>query len=258
MSLIITENLVRGGQISRSSNGFAAVRVYGVVTTAGESLIDIIQDAGIPQYGDLYSVETGTPFMYALEITCQPENEQNTIFTVTVNYGVPDFSQKPPSEDANDSTIQVGSSVSSSKTQKDKDGNQIVVALSGQPDQVGDVDIQIPETVLVFERKESSSPFAKSKTNVGFVNSASLGSGAYAARTLLCLGIDGTSTDDGETWQVTYRFQYRPDTWDALIVYIDPETDRPHDDINLASAGAGWVSKRIYPEVDFSTLSLPF
>jgi hypothetical protein len=56
---------------------------------------------------------------------------------------------------------------------------------------------------------------------------------------------------------VTYRFQYRPDTWDATIVYIDPETDRPHPDINLGTLD-GVIVEQIYQTSDFSTLDLPW
>lgn len=261
MTITVTEDIVEGQSVAFTANGPAGTRVFRVKTTAQETMFEILQDASIPQYGDAYPNTGGTgqpAFIYAVEISCVPLERDNSVYEVVVNYARPDFSQKEPSEDSADSVIQVGSSVTSGKTQKDKDGNQIVVSLSGEPDQVGDVDIQTPETVLVFERRESNNPVTKSLANVGKVNSVALGSGTYAVRTLLCLGIEGVSTDDGETWQVSYRFQYRPGTWDATIVYIDPETDRPHDDIDLSTAGTGWVEEQIYDTVDFTSLSLPF
>jgi len=123
--------------------------------------------------------------------------------------------------------------------------------------QTGTVDIQIPETVLGFTRRESSHPLTKALTYVGKINSVALGSGTFAIGTLLCLGIEGDTTDGGESYSVSYRFQYRPGTWVATVVYIDPETDRPHADVSISGVdGVEYVD--IYNEVNFTALALPW
>lgn len=260
MTITVREDLIAGAGASISGDGPSATRVFGVEVSASETVFDILGDAGIPSYYDQYPNTGGTgefAAIYALEISCEPLNEENTFYRVVASYSRPGFSEKDPGETSSDSLIQVGSSVTGSTTQVDKDGAQIDVDLTGQTTQVGTVEVQVPEVVLSFERREVASPITKAIANTGFVNSASLGGGTYAVRTLLCLGIEGVSTDDGESYQVSYRFQYRPATWDAVIAYIDPETDRPHEDIDIGTADGIEVVK-VYSEVDFSSLTLNF
>jgi len=264
MTITVTEDIIEGQAAAITSNGPTATRVFRAQTDASETMMEILADASIPQYFDSYPDTGGTGQfidIFALEISVEPTDRQNNIYNVTVQYARPDAIEKEAGETADDSLIQVGSSVTSEETQVDKDGNQLVIQLTNEPDQNGSVDIQVPETVLLFERKEGSSPLSKSIANTGKVNSASLGSGTYAAKTLLCLGIEGVSSDNGDTWQVTYRFQYKPGTWNAEAVYEDPETGRIHEDVDLSSAANstnGWIDKEIYSEADFSNLNLPF
>lgn len=254
-SLNITENgpvQVRHAKIdgvSTSNSDFSYFAALAQLTSAG-----ITYGAAHPENTAIQSA--GLAPIFVTDINISPADAQNTIFDATITYSAPTFEQQEPGETESDASIQVGSSVSSGKTQRDKDGNKIVVQLTDNDDKTGDADIQLPETVIQFERRESSSPLSKSLANVGFVNSASIG--VLAARTLLCLGIDGTTNDNGNTWNVVYRFQYKPDTWDAQIVYIDPETGQPHKDIDFGTADEGWTVERIYPEVNFSALNLPF
>lgn len=259
MTLTVTEDVINGSSFALTPAGAVATRTWIVETTAGESLIDILGAAGIPAYYEPYPGMTGSNWEYspifAVEINVQPEQDDSGVYRVTVNYAIPDYSQAPPSTNATDATIQVGSSVSETTTMVDNLGDQIFVTLAGQPTQTGEVAIQTPQTVLQFERREPTSPLTNSETYSGTVNDDVVG--GFAARTLLCLGIEGNSTDQGVTWNVIYRFQVNRNTWQATVVYIDPETDRPHVDVNIATS-AGVTYANIYPETDFSALSLPW
>lgn len=258
MTITITSDIVEGARFGYGGNGPVATRMFKAVADAGESMDQVMAHASIPAYGSAYPYsDSGYAAIYALDFDCQPEMGQPGNFIITVSYSRPDQSQKDPGTDPEDSTIQVGSSVTATRTQRDNTGAKINITLTGQPDQIGETDLQVPETVVIFERRESANPLTKSLANTGRVNSVALGSGTYAIKTLLCLGIDGVSTDDGATWQVTYRFQYRPETWDATVVYTDPETDRPHKDISFSPAD-GVVTVEVYPEADFTSLSLPW
>lgn len=256
MTISIIPDLIEGASFSLTANGPVATRVFGVFTDASESMTEILATPPIPAYGAAYPGTGGLgefAEIVALEIQCVPESSENTKYKVIVSYGLPDLSQKEASDDPEDSLIQLGSTVSSGKTTKDKNGTQITVSLTDNPTQTGEVEVQIPQTVVVFERKESTSPLTKSIAFAGTVNTSTIGD--FAARTLLCLGIEGTSSDDGLTWQVTYRFQYNANTWDATVVYVDPDTGRPHDDINIGTSDGVTVA-RVYPESNFSTLDL--
>lgn len=254
------------GSLNITENGPVLVRrakITGVSTSNPDfSFFTALNTLNI-DYGDAHPenaaiISAGLAPIFVTDISISPADAQNTIFDISITYSAPTLEQQEPGESPEDSIIQVGSSVSSGKTAVDKDGDKIILELTGEDDQTGEADIQLPETVLQFERRESASPLSKSISFVGAVNSGSLGSGTYDARTLLCLGIDGVSNDNGNTWTVVYRFQYKPDTWDAQLYYRDPETGQPHKDIDLGTADEGWKIVRIYPEANFSTLNLPF
>lgn len=261
MTITVHEDIVEGASFAISPTGPSATRIFKVQITdpETETMPVIMITPPIPAYGEIYpgTGGGGTEYdaIYAFDIGIQPEAGDNYRYIVTASYSPADASVQAPSESEDACIIQIGSSVSAGKTQKDNTGTQIVVTLTGQPDQVGDVDIQIPETVISFERREAASPLTKSSTYGGRVNSTSVT--GFAARTLLCLGIDGNSSDGGITWVVTYRFQYKVETWDAGIVYIDPETDRPHNDVVIAT-NTGYVVTEIYPTADFNDLALPW
>ena len=260
MTLTVRENIASGSGMGLTTDGPEATRVFIVSATAGEKHVDVLANATIPDLFDAYPYNTSPiPFaqIYALDVRCQLIDENNNRFRVTVSYGVPDTYQQQPGTTAADAVIQIGSSLTGSKTSVDKDGTRITVSLSTETDnQVGELDIQVPEMVLQFERREATNPTANARTYVGKVNSVALDTGTYPIRTLLCLGIDGTSVDDGATWSVTYRFQYRPNTWAATAVYTDDQ-GRPHKDIDLTvSPYDGAKSVNIYSEADFSSLNL--
>jgi hypothetical protein len=259
MSITITAELVEGSTLSQSADGYTATRVFIAKTTAGETKLQVLSHPDIPQYADIHPDFDGIELVpiYALSRSCTPEENDPAIFRVSIEYRRPDYTSVEPGETANDALIQIGSSVTASKTEVDNAGSQIIVTLSGQPDQTGSVEIQVPEMVLVFTRRESSSPLAKALTYAGKINSASLGGGTFAAQTLLCLGIDADTNDGGISYNVTYRFQYRPGTWVPTVVYIDPNTDMPHEDV-VISTNTGVVYPEIYEEDDFITLALPW
>ena len=259
MTITVLPELVENQRLGISSGVITATRVFIVTTDAGESIGEILQAPSIParwsEHPDFNTGGTAYYPIYALDFDVELVAGENAIYKVTVGYSQPDATQVEPSTEPEAAIIQVASTVSSAKTNKDKDGNQIIVTLGTLDDQTGEVDIQSPETVISFQRRESVSPFAKSLANTGKVNSATCGT--LAIGTLLCLGIEGESTDNGVTWPVTYRFQYRPATFTATVVYIDPETDKPHKDVVLAT-NTGVVDVDVYGEVDFNDLDLPW
>ena len=256
MTITVREDQIDGFSFGLTANGPVATRVFTIIADEGETAPTILLDVNVPQYFDQYPGLSATgsfAMIYALEFDLRPRDRQRGIWSLQVNYSRPDAAQNNPGTSAADSVIQVGSSVSAARTNLDNAGDEIVVTLAGQPDQLAEVDIQLPQTVIQFERRESVSPLANSLAYVGRVNSVGIGS--LDVGTLLCLGIDGTSADNGLTWQVTYRFQYNPDTWTATVVYIDPETDRPAEGVNYGTS-AGVVYADVYPTADFTALDL--
>jgi hypothetical protein len=151
--------------------------------------------------------------------------------------------------------IQVGSTVQEVATNMDVNGDQMFVSHT-YPDgrtveQGGEVQIQVPQTVFRLSRKENSSPEARARAFVGTVNSGPWK--GDAARFWLCTRIEGNSDDGGETYDVAYEFQRNPNTWDALVVFIDPETNKPP---NGLVDGTGLKTYQVYPATDFNFLEL--
>jgi hypothetical protein len=141
------------------------------------------------------------------------------------------------------------------ETNKTAQGNVITVGYSsGGADQGGLVSKLVPNTTISVTRRESGSPGFKSRTYVGKVNAGSWSRDPGAlARTWLCTAITGRSTDGGSTYEVNYQFQYREETWDETVVYMDTETGRPAVGI---TDGDGIEEYIIYQTANFNALGL--
>jgi hypothetical protein len=105
----------------------------------------------------------------------------------------------------------------------------------------------------MFSRREGFSPAFKSRNFVGRTNSGTWGGDPPGS--WLCTRIEGVSDDGGQTFNVTYEFQYNIDTWLATVVFIDPDTGRPPE--NLIE-GEGLKQVQVYPRVDFNLLNLGY
>lgn len=165
-------------------------------------------------------------------------------------------------------TIQVGGGLQQEESNLDAGSNVMTVSYaypSNYPASWGDFAGQtmtqgglpprlIPQHGITITKLEYINPAPKARTYIGTVNNGpwSLDTSA-AARTWLCTGIIGNSDDAGQTYYVTYSFQYRPDTWDSTIVFIDPATGRPPPD---ASSGNGMETYQRYTMMNFNNLGL--
>ena len=76
----------------------------------------------------------------------------------------------------------------------------------------------------------------------------------YAAKLWLCIGISWRSTDLTGTFEVTFRFEYNPSTWDVYLEYMDPTTGKVPSDV-IAQGAYTDPPLVIYPTSNFSTLS---
>jgi len=153
-----------------------------------------------------------------------------------------------------DSDIEVGASLVGEEVNTDINGNVMTVSYADHPDQSGLVSRLRPEVTMNYTRRESSSPGAKARSYVGTVNDGGWKfDPGSAARTWLCTGIVGRSADGGDSWQVTYSFQYNPDGWGARVIWMDPDTGRPPSDL---VDGTGIKTYQIYEPKAFNGLGL--
>jgi len=261
----VISNIIGGETISLTSSGWSATVVYLVTDLTGNAnqrAYKAITTPGIPTYGQTHPAVSS---MQVSNIEARPVDENNTKkFMVTVQYEQLKPEDQPPSESVQPQ-IQVGSSVESTVTQKDVNGDQILVShtytdtdadgnIATRTDtQGGEVEYQIPSTSVSFSRRENASPAFKSRLFVGKTNSTTWGNDPPG--TWLCTRIEGVSDDGGQTFNVTYEFQHNRDTWAATVVFIDPDTGRPPEGL---VNGTGLKHVQVYQRADFYQLNLGY
>jgi hypothetical protein len=165
--------------------------------------------------------------------------------------------------------VEIGSSVQTADSNLDNLGNLITVEADvllpdpnaepgTTPSLVLITDVQsvtyqkqVPHMVARFRLTRYGSPKGDAQQFVGTVNVTSWYGGS--ARTWLCVAIDGTSNDGGETYECSYEFHYRRDTWDIDVVYIETRTGVPPQS---AVAPNGRKTVQVYGYNNFSDLGL--
>lgn len=276
----LTSHLTEGAQLTETSSGFTLSVTFlleDVPGTGAQQQYFALQDARIPRIGDGHPV---VPGISVLSRAVEPVDD--TIMRISVEYGVPDTNEQQAYEIGQapgpEGTISVSAAVSSEETQFDIAGRPLKVAYTGKltdddgnpvevknEEQVATVEIQRPEMIVNFTRKERGSPLFFAVEAVGKVNLTDLG--IYRRGTLLLTRIDADSDDNGITFNVTYEFQYRPPGWAVTIVYTDPQTDRPPVDVDKGAlgdgsfglvSGNGLAQYEVYDVYDFGAFRLPF
>ncbi len=246
--------------ISSSADGVELVRYIKLLGytsgSAEQKLYNVLKHSSIPKVGEFHAK---IPFIRVTDVSVNPIDAGS--FMVAVTYGTYSFEKEAPSETSK-GTKQIGSSTHQVTHQKNNQGKQLKVSLNirdkktgktERKEQIVEVDMEFPTTVIQWSRREPKHPIAKSRFYTGSVNRISVW--GFKPRTMLCLRIEGISDDGGKTYDVNYEFQYNAPTWDVQLVYIDAEKDKPHEQVDTPS-GNGLGIERIYPETDFRNLNL--
>jgi len=260
--MAVISEIKDGGSVSFGQDGVQCTRIFFVTELVGavtRRLYDAAFVSGVPRRGEAHP---SIPSIIATSVQVEPIESGAK---VTVNYQQPAYDAKEPDE-TEQAIIRVGSTVQEASTSRDKDGEVIKVKFTYVPvdedgnqgeqitiDYVPVLLYQVASSTLDYQRRESRNPMQKSIKYTANVNKFDIA--GFKARTLLCAGIDGESSDGGVSYLVTYRFQYNPDTWDAEFFYIDPETGQPHQDVTVQPAN-GYGTAKIYKELDFSALNV--
>jgi len=198
--------------------------------------------AELPVAGAAYPADSDLELM---QVSVRPVSADK--YRATLVYEVPGMSQRQQRV-TEETTYEVGTVGYQTQTNKDKDDTLITVEYNGDTKSPL-LSIEANEAYLIARRLEDASPLAKSLQYTNHVNSDTFGGGAI--RTWRCIGITGVSNDGGSTWEVTYEFRYRADTWDVRAVYL-LDDGTPPDDVDAD----GDKLVRVYPEIAFSGLDL--
>lgn len=277
--MTITSSLIDGAQLTETASGFALTATYMLEDVPGrgdEQQYNALLDARIPRLGDSHPV---IPNIRVTSRSAEPVDDQT--IRISIEYGIPDTGDSPGYEIGQapgpEGTISVSATAVTEETQFGINGAPLKVSYTGKltdengnpvevknDEQVATVEIQRPETVVAFSRKERGSPLFFAIDAVGKINLTDLG--MYRRGTLLLTRIDADSDDNGITFSVTYEFQYRPAGWTATVVYIDPQTDRPPVDVDKSGLGGvfggtianGIAIYDVYDTYDFGAFRLPF
>lgn len=73
-------------------------------------------------------------------------------------------------------------------------------------------------------------------------------------RTVLCTGIQAESRDGGLSWEVTYNYEWKSNTWDNVVRYVKSTTGKMINNEELENNSEAEVVCRDYPEEDWKDL----
>ena len=154
-----------------------------------------------------------------------------------------------------DKRIDLKTNLTQKTINKDHAGALMTVTYKGKA-QTGTAKKLFPDGTIVVSQTEFTSPAANMRAFNGKLNSGawSLDEGC-SAKQYLCF-IDGTTRDYGKTWQVTYTFQYKEETWDETDSYIDPQTKLTPPDVDTGATNGGIATFQIYDTANYDDLGL--
>ncbi|MHC4145162.1 MAG: hypothetical protein ACYSUD_10330 [Planctomycetota bacterium] len=293
---VVVKDVVEGTTVQQGGRGTTATRIFHVSGITGDpsAKADLAlrhPDVAAlgerhPAYAELFCTNRSIGFI------------DSTNARVDCQYSIPSFergdlpegssgSVAVPSEDTEGTgstdlgTITVAATGAEFETDLDVMGNQMICAhvvklpvpvtetsfdefgdpipraeSSKRVEQVQRARISIPQLVLRVQRMEKGSPDQKARDFVGTVNSKAIG--IDGPRTWLCTRVDGTSNDGGDTYKVTYEFQYNKELWIFIGIWIDPTTDKPVPSKDFDGEGEEFKVFRVYDEADFSKLGIKF
>jgi hypothetical protein len=260
MAVTVKPDLISESSLTRDRTGYRIVRVYSVsgLDPAGayDPKLQAMLASGVPQYGEYHP---SLPAARVEEVRAIAQGA--TVVHVHVQYGTPHGRQPPQVGDA--PRLLVSSTVVQRETRYFHGDSGLEEMSVKSPDdtvtQFVTAKVFVPQSIIRYTKRETSSPDAKAKAYVGTVNNADYKD--YAAGTLLCTGIRGESDDGEVTFIVTYEFQYSTETdpitsaplgWKVLAEYVDPRHKAPP-----ATQGSnGRKSFAVQPSADFSALGI--
>ncbi len=267
-----------------NSSGVSAQEFYHVTELEGSSALQRLQSAtlapGIPKRGVMHLL-LRVPVESVRARFVGEGLWENAL--VEVNYGLvqggggfdndPDdpgaapqieiISTKQPVTTQFDSGGKLLSIIGYQQFPRDADSEIVAGPPEVKPPQHGTMEVIQDMTTIVARRRERLSPgVGVTRTHNNAINSDRV---FGDPKHIWHVNISGTTDDGGATWNVVYEFQRNsPLTWNAVILWTDPETGFPGADVELppnptdpGSNANGSIVVRLYRNLAFRELQLP-
>lgn len=250
----VTPDLVNGHTLNEVLGGFDVSQIYRITELTADphlQLIEAAQTPGVPILNDAY--DPAWPKLLCVNRDFEPDgpNAARAIITFSTQRNVSTWNQPdPPTNDGQD-VKQIASGTRPVKRIVDRNGVSMVInppaTLTGYPAYTSEADVFLPLGQITFERVEQAPPSLRMRSLVGRVNSSSLG--GYAVNSLLFRSLDAISEDGGNTWRVTYTFEYDGDEFHQ-------HGDSYHGPDGKVPADATFAAFAVLLEADFTPLGL--
>ena len=250
-----------------TSNGLEVTESYLVEDIGGPPalrLINALSAGGVPQTGQSHS-STSDIQVDDASAALADSDPNKVIVTVTYRRPVVDgnsiTNDKGPggATEVDYGVLEVWTTSTETETGVDIDGKQITVSHTyTKGDRAGttvtqgaNLAVQVPQSGFRLTRIEDASPLENAARFVGFTNISQWN--GYKRKMVLCVGIDGRTSDGGLTYEVSYNFAVDIDSWVQTVMFVDPETGtRPDDLVPFESL----KYYEVYPSADFSGLNI--
>lgn len=260
-------------EVRQSETGTQALRTAIVINVVGDTVNQQLEDA----VDELPNLGAPHPDWYGYHLQQRnPTFIRNGVVRVRLVYGTSSkHSGSPPPSTSN--FIEIGANLSQEETSRDADGDVVTLSYTypedyeleekwqGQTHTVtASMPYMVPETTLRISKRLNSYTIIKNqaKTYVGTTNTAgwAMDPGAVAG-SWLCTSVQGVSNDGGQTYTVTYEFQYRrgeaKDTggyrhWEVRAVFYDEKSGRIPNIADLDADSDKWVD--VFKQLNFNNL----
>lgn len=259
---VVKEDLARSHSITSQTWRNTIVRTFhvtGLVQPARYQMMEALDDPAIPDYLDPYPF-SATPEFPEYETVrvrnrrAEPNGENAALVVVTYDNDSGTGSSQPeyPPVGQNDGPDirQISFTTVETETILDKDDNIMLVSpppsVTNQPNLVSIATGRKVVGEIVFERTERTDPVARMRQYTNKINSASLGSGTYAAKTVYFQGVE-TSGNTNDGYRCRYTFSYDSEGFTHRDAWRDPVT-------GVTPTDAVYVTFDLFEEINFDPL----
>jgi len=239
--------------------GWAEKRCQLLITGLAPQLSDdgLLAEAVSAMAGGGFAYGADHPSIIGLKLLGDVDLQAKTRSSVLANltYKLPD-----EKDDENYIAVSGGSTLVGRQTNKDADGDEIV--LEWQPSderpvqrQTGMVEVLTPVETIEFSQTTTSNPAAAMRGYVGKTNNGTWQDDA--AGIWLCMESRFASANGGRTWDRAMKFGRREDGWEVGTYFVLDNGKPPGNWDAQYNEGKTFKWITVYGEADFSALNLP-